>query len=483
MSFSLRFEEMFYKKILPLVFLGLFFQLSSCAPSSMGTRKISSSEITQNIKQESSLLDLKVHKETFANGLKVLIVENHRLPIFSYYTFFDVGSKNEPTGLFGGTHLLEHMLFKGTNKFKEGVFQQLVEEKGGETNAYTMQDTTVYHANLPTDLLPTIIDLESDRMSNLVLGQESFEKERAVVLEERRMRYENAPPARAYQRLLEGMFEGTPYEHAVIGSNSDIAGLKKDEVYTYFKRYYAPNNAIVVIVGDVDVKKTIKFLKAKYESISASSDMDDFKKKANDSKKYLIKGGGGKMIRLHGPNTAGQFYIAYKGEAAGNKRSYVMDILSSVLGDGESSYLVQKYVMGPKPILSSVSVSNLNFKHAGMFYISAEVLDKVTVKVAREKMLNDFRTICTNAVSDRSVQKIKNQYLVSFYEGLKTNAGVASLLGTMERLFDNYDYYKKELELYQSVTPKEVRKVCNEILGSDDWLFVSLWKFNRKENE
>ncbi len=471
---------MFYKKILSLLLCGLLFP-SYAHETIPGVRKLASSETPAA--KETFTMDLKVHKEIFENGLKVLIVENHRLPIFSYYTFFDVGSRNEPAGLYGGTHLLEHMLFKGTEKYKEGVFQQLTEEKGGETNAYTMQDATVYHANLPADFLPTIIDLEADRMSSLVLGQESFEKERAVVLEERRMRYENSPPSRAYQRLLEGMFEGTPYEHAVIGSNEDIKGLKKDEVYTYFKRYYSPNNAILVIVGDVDVKKTLKVLKEKYGPIQAASDLDEFKKKANDPKKFVVKGGAGKMIRLHGPNAAGQFYIAFKGEAAGNKRSYAMDILASVLGDGDSSFLTQKYVMGTKPILSSISVSNHNFKYAGMFYVSAEVLEKVTMKVAREKLLKDFKTMCNEAITDRSVQKIKNQYLVSFYEGLKTNAGVASLLGTLERLFGDYDYYKKELALYEAVTPQDVKKVCNEVMTSNDWLFVSLWKFNRKENE
>lgn len=471
---------MFYKKNLSL-WLAIFgFLMTACSHQQI--MKVSPFKSSEQ-KVEVFTDELKVHKEVFANGLKVLIVENHRLPIFSYYTLFDVGSRNEPQGLYGGTHLLEHMLFKGTTKYKEGVFQQLTEEKGGETNAYTMQDATVYYANLPSDSLETIIDLESDRMSNLVLNKESFEKERSVVLEERRMRYENSPPSRAYQRLLEAMFQGTPYEHSVIGSNDDLKGLKQDEVYSYFKRYYAPNNATLVIVGDVNLSKTLSLLKAKYGPIVAASDLTSFKNKANDPKKFSLKTPKGEMIRLHGPNTAGQFFFAFKGEPAGSKRSYAMDILASVLGDGEGSYLVQKYVMGSKPILSSISVANHNFKYAGMFYIHAEALEKVTVKVAREKLLKDFSTICTEAITDRSVRKVKNQYLISFYENLKTNSGVASLIGTMERIFDDYSYYKKELSMYEAVTPQDVRKVCSEVVASENWLFLSLWKFNRQENE
>ncbi len=471
---------MFYKKILPFALLGISL-LGAC--SSKNDLKSSLDEVVSPSKLDATSTDLVVHKEVFANGLKVLIAENHRLPIFSFYTFFDVGSRNEPQGLYGGTHLLEHMLFKGTTKYPEGMFQQMIEEKGGENNAYTMQDATVYYANLPSDFLSTIIDLESDRMSNLVINKESFEKERSVVLEERRMRYENTPPARAYQRLLEMMFEGTPYEHSVIGSNEDLKGLKQEEVYSYFKRYYAPNNATLVIVGDVDTQKTLKILKEKYGQLAAASDLDAFKKKTNDAKKFVTKNPKQEIVRLHGPNAAGQFFFAFKGEPAGSKRSYAMDILASVLGDGESSYLMQKYVLGKKPILSSISVSNHNFKYAGMFYIHAEALEQTTVKVARERLLKDFKELCAEAVTDRSVQKIKNQYLAGFYNGLKTNSGVASMLGTMERLFDDYQYYKKDLAMYEAVTPQDVRKVCREILGSDEWHFLSLWKFNRKENE
>jgi len=476
---------MFLKKIKVSIFLGMLFYLQSCADNPISKTKRSGTfqnfQTSSVPKLEGGHFELAVKKFVLNNGLKVLIVENHRLPIFSYYTFFDVGSRNEPKGLFGGTHLLEHMLFKGTLKYKEGVFQQLIEEKGGDSNAYTTSDATVYHANLPSVFLPTIIDLESDRMSNLVLDPVSFEKEKLVVLEERRMRYENSPPARAHQRLLQEMYKGTPYEHAVIGSNSDIKNLKKDEVYDYFKRYYAPNNAILVIVGDVDALKTQKLLEEKYGKIPAAPDLNEFKKRANDPQQFVVKGGRGEMIRLHGPNMAGQFMLAYKGEAAGQKRSYAMDILASLLSDGESSFLVQKYVMGPKPILSSVSVVNDTDKYAGIFYLHAEALEKVTMKVAREKLLKDFKSLCKEAINERNVQKVKNQYFISFYENLKTNSGVATLLGTMESFFEDYNFYKKELASYEAVTEADVSRVCKDILGSDNWLFVSLWKKNSEE--
>ena len=238
LSFFIKFFRVFKKG--PLL-IGLFFFISC-------------STITPSKKSNLSL-SLKVHKEILPNGLRVLIMENRRLPIFSYYTYFDVGGRHERKGITGASHFLEHLMFKGAKKYGAGKFDSLIEGNGGFSNAYTSFDNTVYHENMPSKSLPIIIDMEADRMVNLLLEPKAFEKERQVVLEERKLRYDNSPMGKLFLNMMQEVFEGTPYGGSVIGNVEDIKNVSRDQIFNYFKKYYSPNNAIVVIVGDVDTKK------------------------------------------------------------------------------------------------------------------------------------------------------------------------------------------------------------------------------------
>jgi zinc protease len=222
-------------------------------------------------------LSFDVHKEVLPNGLTVLLVENKKLPIFTYYTFYKVGGKFETQGITGASHFLEHMMFKGAKKYGYGVFDQLVEGNGGRNNAYTSNDLTVYYQDLPSEHVYTMIDLEADRMENLLLKPEAFESERLVVLEERKMRYENSDRGKLYLNMMQEMFVNTPYGTSVIGNIEDLKSVSRDQIYDYFKKYYAPNNAVIVIVGDINSKKVMKEIKAKFGSIAASEKLDEIK--------------------------------------------------------------------------------------------------------------------------------------------------------------------------------------------------------------
>jgi len=195
----------------------------------------SKSEKPKKAQSLSESINLDVHEIKLDNGMTALVYPNHRLPIFSVYLYYKVGGKNERPGITGASHFLEHMMFKGAKKYGQGKIDFMIEGSGGSTNAYTTNDQTVYYENLPTTELESILDIEADRLENLLLDKEAFEKERAVVLEERKMRYENSPRGQLYLGLMKNLYKGTPYGSSVIGEIPDLKSVTREQIHEYLK--------------------------------------------------------------------------------------------------------------------------------------------------------------------------------------------------------------------------------------------------------
>ena len=427
-------------------------------------------------------IKIKVKKYTLDNGLRVLLVENRHLPIFSFYSFYDVGAKFETPGITGAAHFLEHLMFKGAKKYGPGEFDKLIEGNGGSSNAYTTMDKTVYYENLPSEHIDLIIDLEADRMANLLLEKTSFESERMVILEERKFRYENKTGGKLYLKMMQEMFYGTPYGGSVIGDIKDLETVSRDQIQDYFKRFYAPNNCVIVIVGNFDTSKVLASIRDKYDSIPASTSIDKFKVERSMPTLYKHQAELKRTINLNGPTPTPQFMVAYKGEPLGTKKSFVMDILASIIGDGKSSYLNQTYVYSKKPVLSNIYSSNYTMAHSGSFYVGGELLKGVSLDKFRTNFQKDLRKICENSFSERELQKTKNQYLINYYAQLETNAGMASFLGQRESFYGDYNFYKKELEIYNNITLEEVKNACHEIFKEGENIFLSIWDKHSVKN-
>src|SRR5712692_1915863 len=197
-------------------------------------------------------IELAVVAETLPNGLRVLLHEDHSAPVVSSHIFYRSGSRNESRGQTGIAHLFEHMMFNGGKKFGPGVFDNTIEENGGSTNGYTTRDFTAYLNNFPREALPVILDLESDRMANLAITKQNLEQERGIVMEERRLRIDDQVSGVMNEALYLQAFVQSPYRWNVIGFMSDIEHITLDQARGYFRTYYAPNNATLVLAGDVD---------------------------------------------------------------------------------------------------------------------------------------------------------------------------------------------------------------------------------------
>lgn len=440
----------------------------------------SGSKNEQELEQTEISLDVKTHK--LKNGLKILVVENNKLPIFSYYSYYKVGGKYEVKGMTGASHYLEHMMFKGAKKYGPGDFDKIVEGNGGSNNAYTTNDLTVYYENLPSEHINTIIDLEADRMQNLLLEPVSFESERMVVLEERKMRYENRDQGKLFLSMMLEMFEGTPYGTSVIGDVEDIKTVSREAMIEYFKEFYAPNNAVMVIVGDVKAKDVFKEIEKRFGDIKSFKDLE--KKKAEYIKvkgDFDFKWNKNKEIKLHGTSKQPSFILAFKGVKLGHEDSFALDLFSSILGMGESSYLEQQFVKGSKPSLSSIYAANYTLVDSGVFFIGGELLHNTSLKTFENNLRRALIRSCDEAILERNLQKVKNSYLVSSLSSLDTNAGVARFIGDREVYYGDYNFYKREMKIYDQVTIEDLKRVCKKYITNDESIFLSIWNKHKAQ--
>lgn len=459
-----------------VLFSLVLFILSSCSELAKKPEATSSSE--------RPTINLDVKKWELDNGLRLLVIEDKTLPIMSYYTFYEVGGRHEGPGTTGATHFLEHMMFRGSKNYPPQVFDSTIEKLGGSTNAYTNFDMTVYYESLPSAHLKRMIEMEADRVKGLLLVPELVEKERQVVFEERKMRYENSPEGKLYLRMMQEVFKDTPYGGSVIGEVEDLKKLTPDNLRSFHDKFYVPNNMVIVIAGDVDADDVYSLVKDNFSDIPKAENLKELKSQNDDKQKYAFKTKNiAKEIKLNGTSRTPLFMYAFQGLPIGPRESYVMDILSSVIGDGESSWLNQTLVKTRYPQLSSVYASNYTLQHNGVFFIGGELSNKYSLSRFKSNLNNLIKKkMCDQAVTERTVQKTKNQYLIGFFEGLKTNAGVAHFAGLRESFFGDYKEYKKEIEIYENITTSEVKDACRKYLESAEGIFISIWDKNKESN-
>lgn len=457
-----------------VVYLMMFIFLLGCSSNNQ-SGKIKTNEDGG----QSPQVHFDVKEHALENGLKVFVVENHKLPIFSYYTFFNVGGKHETEGITGASHFLEHMMFKGAKKYGLNEFDENVEGNGGTNNAYTTNDMTVYYEKMPSEHIDLIIDIEADRMANLLLEPKSFESERDVVLEERKMRYENSDRGKIYLSMMKAMFAGTPYGTSVIGKIKDLKTVTRDQFFDFFKKYYAPNNAFILIVGDVDADDVFSEIDKKFGEIKGNEKLAQLKSEAMKDG-FDWRGKYNRTIRLNGTSVDPMFMLGFKGIKTGPRDAYVLDILSSILGDGQSSYLNKHFVLGKRPKVASIYAANYTLMESGVFFIGGQLLPKVGMSSFKKQLMKKVRKTCNSELTERSLQKVKNQYLVDFFDGLDTNDGIAKFLGNRQAYYGDYKHYKKEMDIYNSITLDEVKTACKSYLKKDNSIYLTIWKKNPK---
>jgi len=391
-------------------------------------------------------------EKILANGLKVILLENHKAPVITFQVWYRVGSRNEEWGKTGLSHMLEHMMFKGTQKVSGSEFSRIIQVNGGNDNAFTSRDFTAYFENLSADRIHVSLDLESDRMQNLVLREEDFRTERMVVMEERRLRTEDNPKAYLLEQVDAAAFQLQPYHWPTVGWMEDLAQLTLDDLKAYYRAFYNPVNAFLVVVGDFKKEDLLPRIEKAFGALPKGIPPDQ--KKGLDPPQT-----GERRIIVKREAELPFIVLGYHVPNLREPDSYVLEVIATVLSGGKSSRLHKSLVREKRLVLNAEADNSLLSHDPGLFMISAELLPDKTVTEVEKALDQEVEQLQKEPVEEHELQKVKNQLEASFVFGQDSLFYQAMLLAQHEialswRAIDNY------IPSIQKVTPEEIQRVA-----------------------
>jgi zinc protease len=402
---------------------------------------------------------LDVSEYTLENGLKVLLLEDRKAPTATFQIWYRVGSRDENVGKTGLSHLLEHMMFKGTEKHGPKTFSQTIKRAGGMDNAFTSKEYTGYFQMLASDRIGLPVALEADRMRNLVLTRESVLSERDVVMEERRLRYEDDPQMLVFEKVMALAFLNHPYRWPVIGWMSDLKSLNPDDLNAHYRTYYAPNNAVIIVVGDIKKEEMLSKIKEEFGGIPAGPPIPQTKieeEEQRGERRFFIR----KEAEL-------PFIIsAYKVPDLKHDDSFALEVLGSILSEGKSSRLYQKLVYEQQIALSAWAGYEGLHKDPFLFLTGATAASGKKIEDVEKAINDEIEKIKKAAPSEIEVKKAKNQIEASFIMGQDSIYMQAKTIGTFE-MIGGWKLWERYLEGIRKVTPEDVRRVAEKYLIPD----------------
>lgn len=404
--------------------------------------------------------DLKVTEKVLPNGLKVLLKEEHKAPVVTFQIWYRVGARNERLGKTGMSHLLEHMMFKGTAKYGPKTFSRIVQRNGGNDNAFTSKDYTAYFENFAADRLEIAMDLESDRMRNLLLDPKEFLSERDVVKEERRMRYEDDPTSTMVEQMMATAFAAHPYQWPVIGWMADLGNLTRDDLEQHYRTYYAPNNATVVVVGDIDANKTLALVEKYFGAIPRGAEVP--KVGAIEPKQM-----GEKRVTVKREAELPAIFAGYKVPNLTNRDSYALNVLQGILSSGKSSRLYRSLVYEKQIALYAGGDYDDVSTDPNLFYLYAGVMPGKSTDEVEKALFAEIERFKNEPVSDEELQKAKNQAEASFIMGQDSIFYQAMLLGQTETVAE-WRLLERYLDGIRAVKKEDLQRVAQEYLVEDN---------------
>lgn len=408
--------------------------------------------------------ETKVFEKTLKNGLKVLVKEDHRSPIAVSQVWYKVGSSYEPGGITGVSHMLEHMMFKGTDKHAAGEFSRIIAENGGEENAFTGQDYTAYFQTMEASRLPVSFELEADRMRGLHLLPEELKKELQVVTEERRMRTDDNPQAKMNEHFMAMAYANSPYKHPVIGWPSDIANYKVEDLQAWYQRWYAPNNATLVVVGDVQPNAVFD-LAEKYFGELKTSEIIPLKPQTE------IEQLGVRKMTVKVPAKLPSVVLGYKvpslKTATDENEAYALEVLAGVLDGGNSARLSSTLIRGQQIAVSTGAGYNLNARLSALFELEAMPAEHKSVTDLELALKAEVAKLQKDLITADELQRIKAQVLATDIYQKDSAFYQAMELGTFETAGLGWQKAGEYVSKINQVTPEQVRAVAQKYLVED----------------
>ena len=394
------------------------------------------------------------------NGLHVILHQDKTVPLAVTSVMYHVGSKDDSPDRTGFAHFFEHLLFEGTKNIDRGQFMKIVESNGGSLNAYTSNDETYYFEFFPSNKLELGLWLESERMLHPVIDEIGVQTQNEVVKEEKRSNYDNRPYGQLLPQITQSLFKKHPYRWLPIGSMEHLDSATLDEFIAYNKKFYVPNNAVLVVAGNFEI--------------------DDVKKKISDYFGPIPRGNDVPRINItEDPITAEikkKFYdpniqlpmglVSYRIPSFKDRDAYVLDMISSILSGGKSSRLYKKMV-DDKKVSVQVQAVNLSFEDYGIYVILSLPVGENTLQTLYDNIDEEIEKLKVDLISDREYEKLQNEFENSFISTNASMSGIANSLASYYLLHDNVNLINQRLDIYKSITKEEIRDVANKYLNKD----------------
>lgn len=408
--------------------------------------------------------EVKVHEKVLSNGLKILLKEDHRSPVVVSQVWYKVGSSYEPNGITGISHMLEHMMFKGTDDYPMGEFSRIIAENGGDENAFTGEDYTAYFQTLEKSRLEVSFKLESDRMRNLHLLPDELKKELEVVTEERRMRTDDQPREKMNELFRAMAFTNSPYKNPVIGWPSDIAAYKVEDLQAWYQRWYAPNNATLVVVGDIDPQATFALAESYFGKLQPS-EIKPLKPQIDMEQRGVRKMTVKVSAKL--PYILMGYKVPSLKTAQNETDAYALEVLAGVLDGGSSARLTKDLIRGQQ-IASSVDAGyNLSSRLDDLFILEGTPADGKSVLDLEHALKVQVKNLQTNLVSADELQRIKAQVLANKIYERDSNFYQGMLLGIFETVGLNWQKQEEYVSKVNQITAEQIREVARKYLIED----------------
>jgi zinc protease len=398
----------------------------------------------------------QVFEASLSNGLKIILLENHKAPVVTFQVWYRVGARNEQYTKTGLSHVLEHMMFKGTKKVGPGEFARIVQENGGQDNAFTSSDYTAYFENLSSDRIDVALELESDRMRNLVLRDEDFQTERSVVIEERRLRTDDNPKAVLTEQLEAIAFQIHPYRWPVIGWMQDLTRLTLDDLKQHYQRFYHPGNAFLVVVGDFKREELLPKIEKYFGGIPKAALPDQVIPQEGPQL-------GERRVSLQKEAQLASVVMGYHVPNLSHPDAYVLEVVAALLSAGESSRLQVNLVRAKELALVAGADNDLVSKDPNLFTIAADALPGKDVAEVEKAINVEVERLQKEMVGERELEKVKNSLESGFIYSQDSFFAQAMLLAQHEivsswRAVDDY------VPSVRKVTAEDVQRVARRYL-------------------
>jgi len=447
----------------PLLLGGLLGLLGGCTGPAIQAEK-------QPAPQAAMQGDPTVHEYTLDNGMQLLVKENHRAPVVVSQIWYRIGSSYEHTGLTGISHVLEHMMFKGTDKHPAGEFSRIIAENGGSENAFTGRDYTAYFQQLEKSRLPVAFELEADRMRHLQLPPKEFDKERKVVMEERRMRTEDKPTSLTYEQFMATAFQVNPYHNPVIGWMDDIKNITVADLRNWYHTWYSPNNATLVVAGDVLPDQVYGLAKQYFGAIKPS--VLPVEKPRKEPEQL-----GERQIVVKRPAELPLLLMGYKvpvlRTADAPWKAYALEMLANVLDGGDSARLSRDLVRGEQLAAGASAGYDLQARHDSLLTLQGTPAQGHTVDELEAALREQIDRLREKLVSEDELERIKAQVTAAKVYEMDSVFYQAMQLGMLETVGLDWREAGRYVERVNAITPEQIRLVAREFL-SDDHLTVAV---------